>query len=156
MTGSRLLGNKRSIIILSALLATGFYSFALGAGTGDSAAGETGILEILLELVVILLAAKLGGDLFERLGLPPVLGELVLGIVIGNLRLVGVPVFDSFARSITLEILAELGVIILLFQVGLESTVAEMRKIMDLLGVEYCRSPRPLPTGKSFPPRRAS
>ena len=35
-------------------------------------------------------------------------------------------------------------------------TVAEMRKIMDLLGVEYCRSPRPLPTGKSFPPRRAS
>ena len=128
MTNGRLLSSKRAIIFAAVFLAIGVYSLVFGAAASDPSAGETGILEILLELVVILLAAKLGGDLFERLGLPPVLGELVLGILIGNLRLFGISVFDGFARSITLEILAELGVIILLFQVGLESTIREMRK----------------------------
>ncbi|PWB74598.1 cation:proton antiporter [candidate division GN15 bacterium] len=125
---NRVLNTRRTIVVFAAILSLGAYALAFGSTGAGSPTGE-GILEILLELVVILLAAKLGGDLFERLGLPPVLGELVLGIVIGNLRLFGIPVFDGFARSITLEILAELGVIILLFQVGLESTVQEMRKV---------------------------
>ena len=130
MAKGRFLTSRRAVILVAAILAVGVYSVVFGAGVPNSAAAsEPGILEILLELVVILLAAKLGGDLFERAGLPPVLGELVLGIVIGNLRLIGIPVFDGFARSITLEILAELGVIILLFQVGLESSVQEMRKV---------------------------
>jgi len=130
MAKGRFLSSRRAVILLAAILAVGACSVVFGAGASNpEAAGGSGILEILLELVVILLAAKLGGDLFERLGLPPVLGELVLGIVIGNLRLIGIPVFDGFARSLTLEILAELGVIILLFQVGLESSVQEMRKV---------------------------
>jgi Kef-type K+ transport system membrane component KefB len=75
------------------------------------------------------MAAKLGGDLFERFGLPPVLGELVLGILIGNAHLLGFSVFDGFANNLTLEMMAELGVIVLLFQVGLESSVGEMRRV---------------------------
>jgi len=87
------------------------------------------VLEILLSLIVILLAAKLGGDLFERFGQPAVLGELVLGMILGNLHLLGLDFIEPFKHDITLEVLAELGVIILLFEVGLESSVKEMMRV---------------------------
>src|SRR5438093_11768115 len=44
---------------------------------------------VLISLVVILLSAKLGGDLFERVKQPAVLGELVFGVILGNLSLMG-------------------------------------------------------------------
>jgi len=87
------------------------------------------VLPILLSLIVILLAAKLGGDAFERFNQPAVLGELVIGMIIGNMALLGYDGFELFKYNITLEILAELGVIILLFEVGLESSVKEMMKV---------------------------
>jgi Kef-type K+ transport system membrane component KefB len=106
------------------------------------AAGESGqdnpIAPMLLALIVILAAAKGGGELFERLGMPAVLGELVGGIVIGNLVLIN-PAWDFFEplRVLSIEAhwavmidgLAQLGVIILLFEVGLESTVQGMLKV---------------------------
>ena len=45
------------------------------------------MVPVLLGLVVILLAAKIGGEVFERLGQPAVLGELLTGILLGNLAL---------------------------------------------------------------------
>jgi Kef-type K+ transport system membrane component KefB len=101
---------------------------ATDAGEGNGGHGGP-VLEVLLELIIILLAAKLGGDIFERFKAPAVLGELVLGIVIGNLHLAGFDGFEPFKHNLTLEILAEIGVIILLFQVGLESTVKEMMRV---------------------------
>ncbi|MCK4607087.1 MAG: cation:proton antiporter [candidate division Zixibacteria bacterium] len=96
----------------------------------DDDSGHGGpVLGILISLVVILLAAKLGGDIFERFQQPAVLGELVLGMLIGNLHLIGIDLFESFKHDLTLEVLAELGVIILLFEVGLESSVREMMKV---------------------------
>ncbi|MDZ4724385.1 MAG: cation:proton antiporter [candidate division Zixibacteria bacterium] len=96
-----------------------------------AAADEDGgvVLEVLLGLIVILIAAKLGGDLFERFKQPAVLGELFFGILIGNAYLFGFTGFEAFKTDLTLEILAEIGVIILLFQVGLESTVKDMLKV---------------------------
>lgn len=91
--------------------------------------GGNEVANVLIGLIVILLAAKLGGDIFERFKQPAVLGELVLGMIIGNMTLVGVDVFEPFKHSLTLEVLAEIGVIILLFMVGLESTIAEMMKV---------------------------
>ena len=61
---------------------------------------------------MILLAAKLGGDLFERFGQPAVLGELIIGMLIGNAHLIGIDMFEAFKYNVTLEVLAELGVII--------------------------------------------
>jgi len=96
----------------------------------DDSSGHGGpVLGILISLVVILLAAKLGGDVFERFEQPAVLGELILGMLIGNLHLVGIDIFEPFKHDLTLEVLAELGVIILLFEVGLESSVREMMKV---------------------------
>ncbi|MGH2568399.1 MAG: cation:proton antiporter, partial [Bacteroidota bacterium] len=87
---------------------------------------------------VILLFAKLGGELFERFNQPAVLGELIVGVVLGNLALFN-PAWDFFGPlrvdeitvnwAIVVDNLARIGVILLLFEVGLESSVAEMRKV---------------------------
>lgn len=88
--------------------------------------GHEVVPQILLGLAVVLLSAKLGGEVFERLGQPAVLGELVVGIAIGNLHLAGVTAFDFLREEATFAILAEIGVVLLLFEVGLESNVKEM------------------------------
>ncbi len=138
----RLFSHRRLLLFLIVLGSLGLYSLTFGSTSNPPAGGDShAVLDILLQLMVVLMAAKLGGDLFERIGQPPVLGELVLGMVIGNLHLVGIHIFDSFGSNLTLEILAEIGVIILLFEIGLESTVSEMLKVgvtsfvVALLGV---------------------
>jgi Kef-type K+ transport system membrane component KefB len=87
------------------------------------------IASLTLSLALILLAAKVGGHFATRIGQPPVLGELVAGVVIGNLSLVGFSGFDYLKTDAAVEMLSGLGVILLLFQVGLESTVAQMLKV---------------------------
>src|SRR5437879_6450765 len=87
------------------------------------------VAPVLLALAAILAGAKLGGDLAERIGQPAVLGELVVGILLGNLDLVGVPWFRGVAADHSVDVLARLGVVLLLFEVGLESTVGDMLKV---------------------------
>jgi Kef-type K+ transport system membrane component KefB len=87
------------------------------------------VVPVLLGLVVVLVAAKAGGELFERLGQPAVLGELVLGVLLGNLVLLGFTGLEFLTANEGLEILAQIGVILLLFEVGLESNVAEMMSV---------------------------
>ncbi|MCA9675822.1 MAG: cation:proton antiporter [Kofleriaceae bacterium] len=84
---------------------------------------------VFIAIAVMLAAAKLFGDLFERLSLPPVLGELFAGIVLGNLDLLGFGGLHFIEHDPQLELLAELGVVLLLFQVGLESNLAQMAKV---------------------------
>jgi Kef-type K+ transport system membrane component KefB len=83
----------------------------------------------LLGVAVVLLVAKVGGEVFERLGQPAVLGELIAGIVLGNLILFGFTRAEPLRTDETLAALAELGVIILLFEVGLESDLREMLEV---------------------------
>ncbi len=87
------------------------------------------VARVVLALALILAAAKLGGDLAARIGQPPVLGELVAGVVLGNLDLLGLTWFRAIPADASINILAQLGVLILLFEVGLESTVRDMLKI---------------------------
>ena len=86
---------------------------------------------ILLGIVLILFLAKVGGDLFERIGMPAVLGELLVGVIIGNFALLsGYHELDFMKPDSDtghiLEILAGIGVVLLLFEVGLESNIKEM------------------------------
>jgi Kef-type K+ transport system membrane component KefB len=82
-----------------------------------------------------------GGEIFERVGQPAVLGELLFGMLLGNLALFGFGGLAFLGTSPGIEILAQLGVILLLFQVGLESNVGEMLSVgwssllVALLGV---------------------
>jgi Kef-type K+ transport system membrane component KefB len=84
------------------------------------------LLPTLAALALVLLAARLGGALFERLRLPAVLGELIAGVVLGNLGLLGVHGLDAVRDSHALALLAQIGVLLLLFAVGLESDVRQM------------------------------
>lgn len=102
-------------------------------GTGGGGHESPGAL-VMLAILVILLLAKIGADLFERMSLPPVLGELTVGVVLGNFVLMtDWHVFDFLQpgteTGAILEILAEIGVVLLLFEVGLESGVGEMLSV---------------------------
>jgi Kef-type K+ transport system membrane component KefB len=87
------------------------------------------VASVALFLVVILLAAKLGGDLAVRIGQPAVLGELLVGVVLGNLTLAGYSGLEPIKSDPFIEMFARVGVLILLFEVGLESTVGQMLKV---------------------------
>lgn len=100
-------------------------------GAAPAFAGETGghadpIAAVALGLAIVLLTAKLFGDLAVRAGQPAVLGELCAGVVLGNAFLIGFPWFEPLKTDAALALLARLGVILLLFRVGLESTVGQM------------------------------
>ena len=107
---------------------------ATGGGGGEvvAAGGEAGHgLDpfVLLGLALIFVVAKAGGEIFERLGQPAVLGELMAGMAVGALSLAGVGGVDALRAHPVIGALAELGVIILLFEVGLESNIAVMVEV---------------------------
>ena len=93
-------------------------------------------LQILLSIAVLIFAAKLAGGLAGRAGLPVVLGELLAGVVLGPtaLNLWTLPWFaaNPAAGSISIEavfkVLAQLGVVLLMFAAGLETNVPMVRK----------------------------
>jgi Kef-type K+ transport system membrane component KefB len=121
---------------------------------------------VLLSLVIIYLASKIGGELSRLIGFPPVLGELIGGVVVGAsaLHLLVFPesgaisadsvimtilhwmspltsegmasVFESQGEVVS--VLAEIGVIILLFEIGLESDVKELQKVGDQAAIVAC------------------
>jgi len=84
--------------------------------------------DILAGLALVLVLAKVVGDLFERLKQPAVLGEILVGVVLGNLNLLGWGWFDGLTEQAAFQGLAEIGVILLLFEVGLESDMGKMAR----------------------------
>ena len=103
--------------------------FAVPALASGSAGGEGAEIAItFLWLAIIIVAAKIG-SIVERFGQPAVLGELVFGIVLGNLTLLGLHWFDPIGANDYIKFVAELGVVILLFKVGLESNLTKMKKV---------------------------
>ncbi len=113
-------------VVLLAILITFAAAYTAQAGGGGEGSAE--ITQTFLWIAVILIFAKLSG-LVEKWGQPSVLGELVIGVVLGNLGLLGIHLFDPIKSNAIIHFLAELGVVILLFQIGLESNIAEMRKV---------------------------
>jgi Kef-type K+ transport system membrane component KefB len=87
------------------------------------------VTPLLLRLAILLGAAKAGGWLAARAGQPAVLGEIVIGILLGNLTLLGIHGLTPIRADPVLGVLASLGVILLLFEVGLQSTVKQMLSV---------------------------
>ena len=100
----------------------------LAAGDTAEAHGDP-IAAVILSLALILAAAKIAGHVAARIGQPPVLGELGAGLLLGNLGLLGYHGLDGLRADASIDMLSRLGVIVLLFQVGLESTVGQMLKV---------------------------
>ncbi len=84
------------------------------------------VRQTMMVLILIIVVAKFGGELMGRLGQPPVLGELFMGVVLGNLNLFGITLLDPLKSSSPLRILAEIGAILLLFEVGVESDLVQL------------------------------
>ncbi len=82
-----------------------------------------GTEELLLELLVIFVSAKVIGEIFERFSLPSVLGEILAGIVLGPYAL------NWIQPSTTIYSVAELGAIFVLFSAGLETSPRELIRI---------------------------
>ena len=118
---------KRATFILTAPL---FFIPTASAQAAVEGSSEHGLdPAVLIGVAVMLVLAKIGGELFERMRQSAVLGELVAGIVLGNLVILGFTGAESLKTSATIAALAELGVIILLFEVGLESDLKEMVEV---------------------------
>ena len=80
----------------------------------------TAVSEILVDLFVVLLAAKVADELFKRIGQPVLVGEILAGVLIGP------SVLGLVEPGEALEVFAELGVVFLLFWVGLETRVEDL------------------------------
>ena len=81
------------------------------------------IMDVFLELALILIVAKLFGYISVRLGFPAALGQLIGGIIIGP-SLLNLVAFDE-----SVKLLADLGVVMLLFLAGLETDVEEFKHV---------------------------
>lgn len=126
--------NRVAFAFLTALTVGLFFMFAShpAKAAGEGATGtQTHGLDpaVMIGVAVVLVLAKLAGELFERARLPGVLGELFAGILLGNLVLLGFNEAEPLKTNATIAALAELGVIILLFEVGLESDLKEMVEV---------------------------
>ncbi|MEZ4457275.1 MAG: cation:proton antiporter [Gemmatimonadales bacterium] len=93
------------------------------------AAGPDPSAEVILALAVIYVAALVVGEAAVRVGQPAVLGELLAGVILGNLPLFGIDAFAYITSDPGIDLLARIGVLILLFEVGVESTVHQMLSV---------------------------
>ncbi len=98
---------------------------------------------ILVDLFIIFAAARIAGELFLRLRQPPIVGEVLVGVLIGPhaLGLIGSPDSDltglfggdrqaaKEALDLVFDVIAELGVVILLFFVGLQTRLDELLEV---------------------------
>ncbi len=99
----------------------------------------TPFLQLVLALAIFIFAAKLGGYISYRLGQPSVLGELIVGLLLGPsvFNLLHLPFFSDEHLSTTIHELAELGVLFLMFIAGLDlhlSDLAKSGKVAALAG----------------------
>jgi Kef-type K+ transport system membrane component KefB len=92
------------------------------------AAEQEAIIHVLISVSVLLFAAKIFAELFNKFRLPTVLGELVAGIIIGPFALGALPIFDGKPLVILNETILQIGEIagiVILFIAGLEITPRE-------------------------------
>ena len=91
------------------------------------AAGGVDVARFFLVVATILATAKLLGELVERIGQPAVLGELLAGVLLGG-SVLGVMPTDGTPAEV-IRVLADFGILLLLFEIGLETDLREMFRV---------------------------
>jgi Kef-type K+ transport system membrane component KefB len=81
------------------------------------------VTQVFLGLLIVFVAAQIGAEIAQRLKLPAVVGEIAAGCIVGSSVLGWVKVNEP------LEVLAEIGAVLLLFSVGLETRVGDLKKV---------------------------
>lgn len=100
---------------------THFVTLAL-TGSANHTRGIVEVHTFFLYLLVILLTARIFGEIARRMGIASVIGELFAGLLLGPSLLGWIEPFDA------LRLLAEIGIILLLFEVGLETDIKRLTK----------------------------
>ena len=111
--------------------------FALGqtsvfaATTDDQAAGVNPFIPLMLALGIILLASRAGGAIARLLNQPRVLGQLIVGLILGPtvLDMLHWGILQGVDLQGTVKEFAELGVLLLMFNIGLEVHLSELAKV---------------------------
>lgn len=91
-------------------------------------AAEEAIIHVLVSLAILLFAAKIFAEIFNKLRLPAVLGELIAGIIVGPFALGSIPIFDGRPLVVLNETVIQIGEIaglVILFIAGLHITPRE-------------------------------
>lgn len=86
-------------------------------------ASSINVSNVLFDILVVLVAAKIAAEVAERIGIPAVAAEIVAGILIGP------SVLQIVSESDVLLVLGEIGVILLLLEVGMEMDLRELRAV---------------------------
>jgi Kef-type K+ transport system membrane component KefB len=81
------------------------------------------VADVLVQLFAVLLAAKVGDELFKRIGQPTVIGEILGGLVVGP------AVLGIYEVNAETSLFAEIGVVLLLFQVGVETRLGDLLRV---------------------------
>jgi Kef-type K+ transport system membrane component KefB len=115
--------HKRALISILFFAALSLTPAALAAS-----GVENNQTTIFLWIAGLLLLARLS-HLIERIGQPAVMGELVIGIILGNLSLFGINTFEQIKSDTIIQFLSEIGIVILLFQIGLRSNIHQLRSV---------------------------
>ena len=92
-----------------------------------AASGSVDLGRLLLDLLIVLVAAKLAAELAERLRVAAVLGEIAAGVLLGP-SVFGL-VETAGDRGVSISLLAEIGVLLLLLSVGMEMDLGELVKV---------------------------
>ena len=119
------------LVFVGSLFAFLHHSSLVIASAGEETVGANVMHhspKIFIALAIVLVAAIIF-HLIEKVKQPPVVGELIAGIVLGNLTLLGINYFEEVNTNDVVKFLAEFGVILLLFQIGLESNAKELTKV---------------------------
>jgi len=114
----------------------GFFAFgvflspmAVFASEHAESSGHSNDIAIVFGAMAVLIIFSKLGSLITKWGQPAVLGEILVGIILGNLALVGLTFFRELEHNQIITFLAEFGVVLLLFQIGLESNIKELKSV---------------------------
>lgn len=112
--------------------ASAFLAAAPGSAWAQAAEAPSDhglIVRLFVIVAIMLVAGKFSGELFERIRQPAVLGELIAGVVLGASVLGVIPTSPDDPLSDVVTIFAEIGVVILLFEIGLETDLRQMFRV---------------------------
>jgi hypothetical protein len=108
-------------VVIAALLLT---QTALAANPDEATAG------VMAALALILAASALAHDLSTRLGQPVVMGEMLAGVLLRNLPILSPALTHQLIEDVPRAIFAQLGLVLMLFEIGIESTVGEVLQVL--------------------------
>src|SRR5437762_178324 len=105
------------------------WALAAGLPLVLGAAGGIDVARFFTVFAIMLLAGKFAGEAFERLGQPAVMGELLAGILLGAGFLKVIPIGPDDPLASVFRLLAQVGVVVLLFEIGLETDLKAMMRV---------------------------